>query len=77
MRWVDPQLPAQALVVALGGPVAAHRRLGLPKWRVEQWGRRGVLWDVYDADRWAVRAGLHPWLVWPEWYGLPDKELRP
>jgi hypothetical protein len=28
--------------------------------------RSGIV-DVYEADRWAVRLGVHPSRIWPGW----------
>jgi hypothetical protein len=38
-------------------------RATLGRLRVEGW------IDMYTADRWAVRLGLHPLLIWPDFHG--------
>lgn len=43
---------------------AGYRRSNV--WRLEQ---RGYLSDA-QADLFATRAGLHPGLVWPEWFDV-------
>ena len=44
--------------------------------RLQRWGVRNTMIEVDLADRLAVKAGLHPAQVWPEWCSLPTKELR-
>jgi hypothetical protein len=34
---------------------------------VLRWRSGRCRWSVYQADRYAIRAGLHPMIVWPEW----------
>lgn len=37
-------------------------------WRRVQRLRRGARLSWVDADRLATRCGLHPALIWPDWY---------
>lgn len=41
---------------------------GVSQRQVQRW-RRGALLRAYDADRIACRLGLHPCLLWSDWYG--------
>lgn len=42
--------------------------LGVTRRTVRRW-RHGTRLTPRDADRYAVGVGLHPCLLWPEWYG--------
>lgn len=61
----DRRFPFAPLAAAMGAtePQAA-RELGLSGSTEQQYRRDGVTERV--ADRLAVKAGLHPWMVWPE-----------
>jgi hypothetical protein len=28
--------------------------------------------NAEQADRWAVRLGVHPSAIWPEWWDVPE-----
>ena len=70
-RW-----PWAPLAEALGGGSLAAQaaRLGVHDAQVHRW-RRDGLTDAM-ADRCAVRAGLHPAMVWPDWNDVADAELK-
>ncbi len=57
--------PLDALVEASGlSEAALGRRVGLSGSTLKQ--ARAVGLTEVGADRYAVRAGLHPWTVWPD-----------
>lgn len=39
---------------------------------VRSWWRNGV--PLWSADRAAVRLGVHPAAIWPEWFDLDTQE---
>lgn len=43
--------------------------VGVGRTAVWKWRHNGL--SVEQADRIAVRLGLHPSCLWPEWYKLP------
>ena len=57
-----------------GAPVRSARQiadyLGVSTRRVYRWRREGIRY--YDADRVALALGLHPLLVWPDYYDTDD-----
>jgi hypothetical protein len=63
--------PARDLVLAIGQPnaVVLASMIGVTRYTVAAWLRRGVCFTPYEADRYAIRGGTHPALVWGErWY---------
>lgn len=70
-RAVDPahRWPVEPLIEAAGGIEKANRRIDPANLHRA---RRDGLTDV-AADRWAIRLGLHPAEVWPDWI---DAALR-
>ena len=57
-------------VCSVGGWCASvesfARRLGVSHSTMYRRQRSGMV-DVYEADRWAIRLGVHPCRIWPEW----------
>jgi hypothetical protein len=57
-------------VCSVGGWCASvesfARRLGVSHSTMYRRQRSGIV-DVYEADRWAVRLGVHPSRIWPTW----------
>lgn len=57
-------------VCSVGGWCASvesfARRLGVSHSTMYRRQRSGIV-DVYEADRWAVKLGVHPSRIWPEW----------
>lgn len=45
----------------------------IPRRRAECWIRHGL--TSWDADMAAVRLGLHPSAIWPEWWSIALDEL--
>lgn len=60
--------PLEPLLDALGQPPlkTASRRLHTHPRQMYRWREYGI--DEYQADRLAVTAGLHPGLVWRDWF---------
>lgn len=64
-------LPWEPLWVAMGRPSSVRgmgRDLGVAVETVHRWRRSGV--PGVSADRVCVGVGLHPGVVWPEWWEL-------
>jgi hypothetical protein len=51
-------------------------RLGTTRSTIQRWRDVDVRFDVYGADKWAVRLGKHPSQIWPEWFDLPECTYR-
>jgi hypothetical protein len=63
--------PARDLVLAVGQPntTILADMIGTSRGTVSKWLRTGVCFTIYEADRYAIKVGLHPALVWGErWY---------
>lgn len=65
-------------VVTLGTPSSRDdafslswfaRCIGVQPRQVYRWRTEGGV-PIYNADKAACRLGLHPALVWPEWFAL-------
>ena len=56
------RLDAQRLVDKLGGARTAARIFQVDIRSVQRWGT----WSYAKADAMAIKAGLHPKVVWPE-----------
>jgi len=66
-----PRWPVQPLLDVLGSrPVCAT--LHCSGEEIERAKREGVA--DFTADRWALRAGVHPVVIWPDWF---DAVLTP
>lgn len=69
-RW--PWTPLGEL---LGGSVRSQaERLGVDDAQVSRWKRAGL--SDAMADRCAIRAGLHPAIVWPDWDARAGEQLE-
>jgi hypothetical protein len=68
-----PYAPLDRLVVQRSGadaPMSVVAELfGVSTRTLLRWKKNGLLFPA--ADRAAVRLGLHPSLVWPEWWSVP------
>jgi hypothetical protein len=64
------RLDAQRLVDKLGGALTTAELFGVDVRSVQRW----TTWSYAKADAMAIRAGLHPKIVWPEAWeeGLDD-----
>jgi hypothetical protein len=54
---------------------AMAARLGISVNVVRNWVRRGITWS--RADEAAIRCGVMPWEVWPEWAGADPADWMP
>lgn len=64
----ERRYPLQDLADAMDCTVHALRdRLGISRASHQEWKDRGVSWPT--ADRLAIAAGYHPYLIWPEMLG--------
>jgi hypothetical protein len=72
MTLTQHRLPFAPLEHAAGAETTADiaRRLGISTQRVHDYRRTGI--PVYKADRCAVRLGVHPLDVWPDFLAVPD-----
>ena len=67
-RHDDGTCPWGAVVFG-GGQLS--KAVGVERHVVRRWQRKGL--TVWEADRAAVAAGVHPANVWPEWWALCDE----
>lgn len=75
LRFAEVRLRAVApSTVAPGHLVGLHELLGTSPEQVRRW-RKGQRISRLAADRAACRLGLHPLLIWPEWW--PVREPKP
>jgi hypothetical protein len=58
-----------------GQVTAAALRLGVGRQVLTRWDRSGI--GVYVADSLAIRLGVHPAALWPNWFSADvDDELK-
>jgi hypothetical protein len=65
------RFPARDLVMYLQTPNASTVAdlIGSSRVTVTKWLRDGTCFNVYQADEYACRAGVHPTMIWGEdWY---------
>ena len=69
-RWVYSHVPCSNESACAGlellSDVDIARRYNIPRTSLHVGRKRGLTPDM--ADRWAVRVGLHPSLLWPEYF---------
>lgn len=53
----------------------AMQVLGLPRNTAWKWKKNGGLIGSDRADRLAVRLGLHPCFIWPNWFDAFDASI--
>ena len=59
---------------AEGTILAAAERFGVDRQLIYRWLDQGV--GVYVADGIAIRLGLHPWFIWPDWFDRAPEEAE-
>lgn len=67
-----PKLPLEPLLEAarMRNYVQLANALGMHHDTIKHYALTGV--SVYAADRWAVRLGMHPGMVWSEWFDIRE-----
>lgn len=71
-RWV---FPAANLLDHLGPgttQLAAAEVLGIDPNSVNRWRLDGIKLSTWQADRYAIRIGQHPAMIWPDWFDLTE-----
>lgn len=49
--------------------------LGISGHQVRGWRSKGTMLSAYEADKYATRIGLHPWMVWGDlWFAIERQE---
>ena len=48
------------------------RRTGYPLRTIQRWRLNGI--PYWSADRVAIRLGIHPALIWTNWYAAPTEQ---
>jgi hypothetical protein len=57
-----------------GSVAIIARRTGTDRQNIYRWNARGI--DAYQADAIAVRLGLHPVVIWPDWFTYAPTEAE-
>lgn len=42
--------------------------LGVGRSAIQTWRQGKTYFDQWSADRYAIRLGMHPAQIWPEWF---------
>lgn len=65
LRFFDREMVSDDIGAALG--ITGHA--------VRTWRARGSTLSAYEADKYATRIGLHPWMVWGDlWFAIERQE---
>lgn len=49
--------------------------LGVTGHTIRGWACKGTMLNAYDADQYATRIGLHPWMVWGDlWFAIQRED---
>lgn len=60
-----------------GDAKTAASILGIKRATVSAWGHTGQTFYTYYADQVACRLGVHPSVIWPEWFDIdPEQEEK-
>lgn len=73
-RLRDGLLPALYLRRAMREVGVRYEDLGVSGSTMKQWESEGI--PYMTADRYAVRLGLHPSQVWPDWWLYTDIAIK-
>jgi len=49
-------------------PSMIGEMLGIDRSSIVRWRKEQTMLDVWQADKYAVRLGLHPSQIWTDWY---------
>jgi len=70
--------PLYRVLVAMRGEELSETQVseivGVTNRTVSRWKVQGLLF--HSADRAAVAAGLHPSLIWPDWWDVPWADVN-
>lgn len=50
------------------------RRLGVPKQNLKRFQKPGTMIRESTADTYAIKAGYHPIMIWPDWFDAEPEE---
>ena len=77
----DPQYDRKYLateIIKTFGPAANHTNiaeiLDIGRSTIYKWIDRQIRFNVYEADRYAIKLGLHPCEIWDDWFTLGLEE---
>ena len=77
----DPQYDRKYLateIIKTFGPAANHTNiaeiLDIGRSTIYKWVDRQIRFNVYEADRYAIKLGLHPCEIWDDWFTLGLEE---
>lgn len=65
------RFPAATLLAEWHSGTSAHliaEVLGVDRASISRWRNADVNFDVWNADRYAVKLGKHPSQIWKDWY---------
>lgn len=63
--------PAATLLAEWHSGTSAHliaEVLGVDRASISRWRNADVNFDVWNADRYAIKLGKHPSQIWKDWY---------
>ena len=60
----DPAELIRAIWTVNDDDMSVANRLGVDRQQVFRWRNSKVMWNQWEADRMAIRAGTHPACVW-------------
>ena len=77
----DPQYDRKYLateIIKTFGPAANHTNiaeiLDIGRSTIYKWIDRQIRFNVYEADRYAIKLGLHPCEIWDDWFTIGLEE---
>ena len=77
----DPQYDRKYLateIIKTFGPAANHTNiaeiLDIGRSTIYKWIDRQIRFNVYEADRYAIKLGLHPCEIWDDWFTMELEE---
>ena len=77
----DPQYDRKYLateIIKSFGPDTTNTNvaeiLGIGRSTVYKWIERQIRFNAYEADRYAIKLGLHPCEIWDDWFTMSLEE---
>lgn len=65
-------------IIKTFGPAANHTNiaeiLDIGRSTIYKWIDRQIRFNVYEADRYAIKLGLHPCEIWDDWFTMELEE---